>query len=662
VSVTEPRARPAAPEHRLSDDDGMTLVKVLVERARTGPRRPAMRELEKGIWQEHTREAVLGHVRALALGLHGLGLRRDEKVAVISDNRPEAYWMMSAAQAVGAVPVPVYQDAIAKEIQYVIDNSDARFVLAEDQEQVDKLLEARAGLPRVERVFYDDPKGLRHYDPAWLTPLPELARRGRETDTGQPGLFDALVEAGRADDVALISYTSGTTGLPKGAMITHRNLLAAAEGFLARERVEEGDHVVSYLPIAWIGETIWSFALALVRGLTVNFPERPETALADAREIGMHLFLGPPRMWEASHSEILVKIEDASRLKRWVFNRFMPVGEEVARRKMEGRPIPLGLRVGWLLGEVLLFGPLRDQRGARWARYAFTGGAPLAPEILLFYRGLGVNVKQVYGQTENTALCCAQPDDGVKLGTVGVPFPGVEVRLTEEGEIVSRGRTVFAGYYKNPEATAQVIRDGWLHSGDAGFLDPDGQLVVVDRLKDVSRLADGTSFAPQFLENKLKFSPYVREAVCVGQGRPYVAAMITIDMENVGKWAERHRIAYTTYADLSQKPEVYALIGRDVERVNRDLPASTQIRRCVLLHKELDPDDEEITRTRKVRRAFVATKYAAIIDALFSDATEVPVTAVITYQDGRQTTLETRLHLATVGGRVGPSPPDPRGP
>jgi long-chain acyl-CoA synthetase len=627
----------------------MTLVKVLIERARTGPGRPAMRELEKGIWQEYTRGAVLGHVRALALGLHALGLRREEKVAIISDNRPEAYWMMSAAQVVGAVPVPVYQDAIAKEIQYVIDNSDARFVLAEDQEQVDKLLEVRAGLPRVERILYDDPKGLRHYDHGWLMPLVELERRGQEAEGGHPALFEELVAAGRADDVALISYTSGTTGLPKGAMITHRNLLAAAEGFLARERVEEGDHVVSYLPIAWIGETIWSFALALVRGLTVNFPERPETALADAREVGMHLFLGPPRMWEASHSEILVKIEDASRLKRWVFRRFMPVGEEVARRRMERRPVPLGLRVGWLLGELLLFGPLRDQRGARWARYAFTGGAPLAPEILLFYRGLGVNVKQVYGQTENTALCCAQSDDGVKLGTVGVPFPGVEVRLTEEGEIVSRGRTVFAGYYKNPEATAQVIRDGWLHSGDAGFFDPDGQLVVVDRLKDVSRLADGTSFAPQFLENKLKFSPYVREAVCVGQERPYVAAMIAIDMENVGKWAERYRIAYTTYADLSQKPEVYALIGRDVERVNGDLPPSTQIRRYVLLHKELDPDDEEITRTRKVRRAFVAKKYAAIIEALFSDATEVAVTSLITYQDGRQATLETRLPLCTVG-------------
>ncbi|MGH7322653.1 MAG: AMP-binding protein [Candidatus Rokuibacteriota bacterium] len=633
-----------------------TLVRLLVARARAHPRRAAMRELEKGIWQEYTLETVVAHVRAIALGLHALGLQRDEKVAIVSDNRPEAYWMISAAQAVGAVPVPVYQDAIAKEMQYVVDHSDARFVLAEDQEQVDKLLEARAGLPKVERVFYDDPKGLRHYEREWLMPLTELEQRGREIDAARPGLFDELVGAGRPEDVALISYTSGTTGLPKGAMLTHRNLIAAATQFLARERVDEGDELVSYLPIAWVGETIWSLALATVRGLTVNFPERPETVLSDARQIGMRLFLGPPRIWENSISEIKVKIEDATPLKRWVFRRFTPVGEELARMRMERRPIPLRLRLLGLLGEVLLFAPLRDQRGARRARYAFTGGAPLAPEIVLFYRGLGVNLKQLYGQTENSAFCCGQPDDAVKLGTVGLPYPGVEVRLTEEGEIVSRGPTVFAGYYKNPEATRQVIRDGWLYSGDAGFFDQDGQLVVVDRLKDVGRLADGTTFAPQFIENKLKFSPYIKEAVAFGRDRPFVTAMINIDMENVGKWAERNRIAYTTFADLSQKAEVYDLIARDVERVNADLPESTRIRRYVLLHKELDPDDEEITRTAKVRRGFIAQKYANIIEALFSDAREVPVTSVITYQDGRQATLETQLVIRTMGETRAPVP------
>jgi long-chain acyl-CoA synthetase len=466
----------------------------------------------------------------------------------------------------------------------------------------------------------------------------------------QPDLFDELVSAGRSEDVAIIAYTSGTTGPPKGAMLTHGNLIAAAEQFLMRETLHEGDELISYLPLAWVGETAYSIALGTVRGLTVNFPERAETVLANLREIGPHVFLGPPRMWENSYSEIQVKIEDSSRLKRWIFRRVMPVGEEVARRRMEGRPVPLALRLKWLLGEFLVFRPLRDQRGAGRIRYAYTGGAPLAPEIILFYRGIGVNLKQIYGQTESCAFCCGQPDDGVKLGTVGVPFPGIELRVMEDGEIVSRGRTLFAGYYKNAEATRETIRDGWLHSGDAGFLDQDGQLVVVDRLKDVTRLADGTTLAPQFLENKLKFSPYVKEAVVIGQERPYVAAMINIDMDTVGKWAERRQIAYTTYADLAAKPEVGALVQEVVERANQDLPAGTRVRRYLLLPKELDPDDEEITRTRKVRRRVIAEKYAAFIDALYADRDEVEVTTAITYEDGRQATLQSRVRIQTVDG------------
>jgi long-chain acyl-CoA synthetase len=625
-----------------------TLVGLLAARAQTAPDRPAMREREKGIWQEYSRATVLERVRAIALGLEAWGLSPGEKVAIISSNRPEAFWLILAVQALRATPVPVYQDAIAKEIQYVVDHCDARFVLAEDQEQVDKLIEARAGLSRVERVLYDDPKGMRRYDRAWLTPLSELIARGRELAAARPGRFDELLAAGRPDDVAIISYTSGTTGLPKGAMLTHDSLITAAEQFLAREQIREGDEVISYLPLAWIGETAYSLVLAAVRGLVVNFPERAETALTNLREIGPHLVLAPPRVWENSHSEILVRIEDATWLKRWVFRTFMPVGEEVARREMEGRPVPLGLRLRWLLGEVLLFRPLRDQRGAGRARYAYTGGAPLAPEIVLFYRGIGINLKQIYGQTENCAFFCGQPDGKVKLGTVGEPFPGVELRLTPEGEIMSRGRTLFAGYYKNPEATRETIRDGWLHSGDAGFFDPGGQLVVVDRLKDVTRLTGGATLAPQFLENKLKFSPYVREAVVVGQERPFVAAMINIDMDNVGKWAERRQIAYTTYADLSSRPEVNALIQGVVERVNRDLPEETRIRRYLLLPKELDPDDEEITRTRKVRRRVIAQKYAAFIDALYGGQPEVEMTTRITYEDGRHAEIQARVHIRDV--------------
>jgi long-chain acyl-CoA synthetase len=632
----------------MTDPGADTLVTLLLAHARNHPRHPAMREREKGIWRQYSRETVVGHVRALALGLHDLGLKRGEKVAIISGNRPEAVWMIFATQAVGGVPVPVYQDAIAKEVQYVVDHADARFVLAEDQEQVDKLMEARGGLPKVERVFYDDPKGMRHYDREWLTPLTELAARGRQLDAAHPGRFDELVAGGGPDDVAIISYTSGTTGLPKGAMLTHRNMISAARQFLAREAVAEGDEFLSYLPLAWVGETAWSLGVGTVRGLVINYPETPDTVLTDLRELGPHFFLAPPRVWEQSYAEIRVKIDDSTWLKRWIFHHFMPVGEEVARRRMEGRPIPLGLRLRWLLGEVLLFAPLRDQRGASRARYAFTGGAPLAQEIVLFYRGLGVNVKQIYGQTENCAFCCAQPDDAVKLGTVGLPYPGVELRLTEEGEIISRSPACFAGYYKNPEATRDAVRDGWLHSGDAAFFDPDGQLVVVDRMKDVTRLADGTSLAPQFLENKLKFSPYVKEAVVVGQGRPFVAAMINIDMETVGKWAERRQIAYTTYVDLAQKPEVQGLIQREVERVNGDLPAATRIRKYVLLPKELDPDDEEITRTRKVRRRVIAEKYAAYIEAFYAGVDEVRVATTVTYEDGRQAVLQSRVRILDV--------------
>jgi len=627
------------------EPDGETLVQLLVAAARARPDRPAMREREKGIWREYSRAEVLDHVRRLALGLHALGLRPGDKVALLTSNRPEAFWMILAAQALRAVPVPLYQDAIAREVQYVVHHSDARLALAEDQEQVDKLLEVRAGLPQLERVFYDDGKGLRRYDPGWLAPLAELEARGREVEARDAGLFDRLVAEGRAEDVAIILHTSGTTGLPKGAMLSHRNLVAAARQFLRRERLDEGDDLLSYLPLAWVGEIAYSLGLGTVRGLVLNFPERPETVLADLREIGPHVILAPPRQWEASHAEIEVRIEDSTPLKRSIYRRLMPVGAEVARRRMEGQPIPPGLRLRWLIGEALLFRPLRDQRGLRRLRYAYTGGAPLAPEILLFYRGLGVNVKQVYGQTENCAFFCAQPDEAVKLGTVGVPFPGVELRLTDEGEICSRGPTVFVGYYKHPEATREAVPDGWLHSGDAGFVGPDGQLVVVDRLRDVSRLADGSTLAPQFLENKLKFSPYVKEAVVVGHRRPFVVAMVNIDLATVGKWAERRRIAYTTYADLASRPEVYDLVQAVVARVNGELPAATRIHRFLVLPKELDPDDDEITRTRKLRRRVVAEKYAAYIEALYAGEKEIEVGITVTYEDGRQATVRHRVQI-----------------
>jgi len=628
----------------------LTLPQYLLRNAREFPRRPALREKEKGIWQEWTWADYLAHVRAITLGLVDLGFQRGDKLALLSDNRPEVYAAMVAAQAAGGVPVPVYQDSIAREIQFVIDHADARFVYAEDQEQVDKILDLKAQLPKVEKVIYDDPKGLRHYNDPLLQSLERLEEQGRRIDEERPGLFDELVRATQPRDVALICYTSGTTGAPKGAMISHANLTAAIEGILQIEHYAPTDQMLAYLPPAWIGDSFWSLAGALIVGCTVNCPERPETVLENLREIGPHVVIAPPRIWENLVSTVQVKMGDASWIKRRLFRWLMPAGEEVARRRMEKQPVSLPLRVRNALGEGLVFAPLRDHLGFRRTRYAYTGGAPLGPEIFLFFRALGINLKQVYGQTEAGGVSCVQRDGDIKLGTVGKPFPNTEVRLTEAGEVISRSPCVFSGYYKNPEATAATIRDGWLYSGDAAMLDADGHLIVIDRAKDVTALADGTKFAPQYIENKLKFSPYIKEAVAVGQDRPYVAAMINIDMENVGKLAERRQIAYTTYTDLAQKPEVYDLIGQEVERVNRDLPESTRIRKYVLLHKELDPDDEEVTRTRKVRRSFVAKKYAEIIDALFTDRPSVPVHTIITYQDGRQATMQTELAIRTAGG------------
>ena len=627
---------------------GMTLPQCLVKQAQEYPHGIAMREKQQGIWQEWTWAQYLEEVRTLTLGLVALGLEKGDTLAILSDNRPQVYWTMVAVQVAGGVPVPLYQDAISRELQYVIDHADAIMLLAEDQEQVDKVLEIRDCLPKLRRIIFDDPKGMRHYTEPALIRFTEVQAQGQHLDRTRPRLFHELVAAGKPDDVALMSYTSGTTGAPKGAMLSHHNLITAVEGMLQVEPYQRTDETLAYLPPAWVGDTFWSLTASLLVGFRVNCPERPETVQDNIREIAPHFLIAPPRIWENLASLVQVKLEDASFLKRRLYNLLMPHGYEMARRCMEHQPRSFWQRVMHGLGEFFVFGPLRDHLGFRRIRSAYTGGAALGPEVFLFFRALGINLKQVYGQTEST-VSCVQRDDQVALGTVGTPFPNVELKLSPEGEVIVRGPCVFQGYYKNPEATASTIRGGWLYSGDAAFFDQNGQLVVIDRAKDVTALANGTKFAPQFIENKLKFSPYIKEVVTIGQDRPYVTAMINIDMENVGKWAERRQAAYTTYADLAQKAEVYALIAREVQRVNRDLDEAMQIKRYVLLHKELDADDEEITRTRKVRRSFVTTKYDTIIAALYADATEVPVTSVITYQDGRQATIETRLAIRNVG-------------
>jgi long-chain acyl-CoA synthetase len=626
----------------------MTLPQFLLQQVRQHPQDVAMREKEKGIWQQWTWAQYLQEVKDLALGLVALGFEKGDKLAILSDNRPQVYWTMVAVQVAGGMPVPLYQDAISRELEYVMDHADATMVLAEDQEQVDKVLESKDRLPKVRSVIYDDPKGMRHYTDPGLISLVEVQDKGRQLDKTRPELFDALVAAGKPDDMALISYTSGTTGMPKGAMLSHNNLVAAVHGLQQVEPYWRTDETLAYLPPAWIGDTFWSLAASLIIGFRVNCPERPETVQENIREIAPHFLVAPPRIWENLVSQVQVRVEDASFLKRTLYQALMPVGYEAARCRMEQRPLSIWQRALHALGEFFVFGPLRDHLGFRRIRAAYTGGAALGPEVFLFFRALGVNLKQVYGQTES-GVSCVQRDDQVALGTVGTPFPNVDIKLSDSGEVIVRGPCVFLGYYKNSEATANTIRDGWLYSGDAAFFDPNGQLVVIDRAKDVTSLTHGAKFAPQFIENKLKFSPYIKEAVTVGQDRPYVTAMINIDMENVGKWAERRQVAYTTYTDLAQKPEVYELIAREVERVNHDLDEAMQIKRYVLLHKELDADDAEVTRTRKVRRGFVAKKYEGIIEALYSEVTAVPVTSEITYQDGRQATIETKLTIRSIG-------------
>jgi long-chain acyl-CoA synthetase len=604
------------------------------------PDKVAIREKDYGIWQSYTWREYVEQARLIALGLAALGFTRGDKTAIVGDNRPQLYWAMLATQALGGVPVPLYQDSIEREMEYIVDHAEARFAVVEDQEQVDKLLRVKAQCPRLEHIVYDDPRGLRHYKDACLISLADLQALGRRFEAEHPGYFEQEVARGEADDVAIICYTSGTTGQPKGTMLSHRNLIVTARNAVAQEGLRATEEVVAYLPMAWIGDHMFSFAQSILTGFTVNCPESAATVLPDLREIGPTYFFAPPRIFEAILTAAMIRIEDAAWPKRRMVQWFLGVARRVERCRLARQPVPWRDRLLYALGTVLVYGPLRDNLGMSRIRIAYTAGEAIGPELFEFYRALGVNLKQVYGMTESSALICIQRDGDVRLDTVGPPLTGVEVRISESGEVLYRSPGVFLGYYKNPEATRETLEDGWVRSGDAGFIDKDGHLRIIDRARDVGRLADGTLFAPKYLENKLKFSPYIKEAVCIGDGRPYVAALVNIDAAAVGSWAERCGLAYTSYTDLSQKAEVYELVRAEVNRVNRSLLdeaqlRGAQIRRFLLLHKELDPDDEEITRTRKVRRRFIAGKYAALIEALYSDQEHVSVEAKVTYEDGR---------------------------
>jgi long-chain acyl-CoA synthetase len=630
-------------------DDVTTLPRLLQHNARVRGGRPAMREKDRGIWQTHTWQEYHDHVRDFALGLAALGFRRGESLSVIGDNRPRLYWAQLAAQALGGVAVPVYQDSIARELQYVWSHAEAAVIVAEDQEQVDKIISLRDQLPHLRHVIYDDPRGLNRYRFDWLKSFEDVEEMGRKHAAQHPGAFEAEVDRGRPDDVAMICYTSGTTGNPKGAMLTHTNVVATARTFMAAEDVRPNDEWLCYLPMAWVGDSLYSLVLSLAAGFCCNCPESPETVQRDLRELGPTAVLAPPRIWENMLTSVQVKAADSSPLKRWVFGRFRRVAEEAEILRSDGKPVPMSLRVRLALGEFFVYGPVRDQLGLRRARWAYTGGAPLGPDTFRFFRSIGVNLKQVYGSTESSALISIQPDAEANPTSAGRPCPGIEVKIADRGEVLIKSPGIFKGYYKAEEATREVVDpDGWFHTGDAGFLDPRGHLVIIDRAKDVGAMQDGSPFAPQFIENKLKFSPYVREAVAFGHEKPFVAAMVAIDLSTVGNWAERRGIAYTSYMDLSQKPEVRELIREEIAKGNATLPDGTRIRRFLLLTKDLEADDAEMTRTRKVRRRFVFEKYARVIDAFYSGEDEVALSTVITYEDGRQATIQSRVSIADV--------------
>jgi len=635
------------------DAERDTFPKLVRENARRIGAKVAIREKDFGIWQSYTWSRYFDEARLIALGLAALGFARGDRVAIVGDNRPELYWAIMAAQALGGVPVPIYQDSGEKETEYIVDHAEARFAVVEDQEQVDKLLSIRTRCPRLAHIVYDDARGMRAYSEPGLVSLAELRELGRKFEVGHPAHFDTEVAKGGADDVAIICYTSGTTGVPKGAMLSHRNLIVTARNAAEFEGLREDEEVLSYLPMAWVGDHVFSYAQAIVCGFSINCPENAATVLSDLKEIAPTYFFGPPRIWESLLTGVLVRVEDAARPKRAMVQFFLRLAQDIERKRLAGQTGSLWQRLLYPLGSLLVYGPLKDNLGLSRVRRAYTAGEAIGPEIFLFFRGLGVNVKQLYGMTEASVFVTIQRDGDVRLDTVGTPLTDVEIRISEGGEVLFRSPGVFRGYAKNPEATSQTLADGWIRSGDAGFLDHDGHLKIIDRARDVSRLADGTMFAPKFLENKLKFSPYVREAVCIGQDRPCVTALVNIDLVAVGNWAERRNIAYTSYADLARKPEVYDLIRGEVARVNRSLAEDevlrgAQIRRFLVLHKELDPDDEEITRTRKIRRGYIAQKYAPLIEALYAGRDHASVEAQVTYEDGRTGTMRADVMIRDV--------------
>ncbi len=611
----------------------------------------ALREKDFGYWNNYTWNDYYDHARKVALGLDKIGLKKGEVLILIGDNIPEILFMALGTQSIGAISAAIYQTTMPDEIAQLLDYLEATVVFCDDQEQVDKIVEIRDRVPRVRKVIFEDPRGMRSYRADdWFMDIKDLYRLGEAAHEEAPDRFESLMDQGSPDDICHLCLTSGTTGLSKGTMLTHKNYINMGLQLIEADPLEPTDEYLSFLPFAWIGEQMNSFGVAMASGITINFPESVETAMEDLKEIGPHFMFGAPRIYETIRSQIWLKIDESYWLNRWVYERFIKIGENAARYRMRGEKMPASLQLLAWLGHQILFRPLINQIGFLRLRRAYTGGAALGPELFTFYQAIGVNLKQIYGQTEIVGIAYMHRDGDVRPDTVGKPLPGTECRISEEGEILSRSLSVTPGYYKLPEKTAELLEGGWLHSGDAGYIDENGHLVVIDRVSDVMHNKDGEMFSPMFLENKLKFSPYIKEAVIFGDQREFVTALINIDPIVVGKWAEDRGISYTTFMDLSAKPEVAKLVHKEVIGVNqRAEKEHFKIKRYAILYKLLDVDDGELTKTGKIRRKFVREKYEHLYEALYDGGvTEKQVEAFYQYQDGQSTTVKTTIRFYTV--------------
>jgi long-chain acyl-CoA synthetase len=628
----------------------------LLKHAAERPDAPALRIKEFGIWQTTSWRELAALVRDLAAGLAAAGFQRGEHVVVVGENRPRLYAAMLATQALGGIPVPLYQDAVAAEFVFPIQNAAIRFAFVEDQEQVDKLLEIRRDCPTITGIWYDEPRGLRHYDEPGLASIDALVADGARHAAAHVGFFEAEVDRASEQDVAAMFFTSGTTGRPKGVVHTHFSLLDRAAAGARFDKLTEQEEVLAYLPPAWVGQNIFSYAQWLACGYVVNCPESADTVMIDLKEIGPTYYFAPPRVFEGLLTSVMIRMEDAGALKRWLFRRAMDLARRVGPDIMDGKPVSGVDKLKYALGNLCVYGPLRNTLGFSRVRVAYTAGEAIGPDLFTFYRSIGINLKQLYGSTETAVFVCLQPDHEARADTVGVPIEGVEIRLADNGEILVKSPGLLREYYKNPEATAEVLTpDGWFHTGDAGFLDQGGHLKIIDRAKDVGRLQggpnDGAMFAPKYVENKLKFFPFIKEAVAFGDRREMACAFVNIDFEAVGNWAEKRNLPYAGYTDLAQKAEVYALIQDCVEKVNADLAADEklaggQIHRFLILHKELDADDGELTRTRKVRRGFIGERYGVLVDALYGGKAEQFIETPVKFEDGRSGVVSATLRIA----------------